>query len=70
MNLKNTNKLLWMKTGCIGGKTGCNSKGGESLATCYDGNIVVVVLGSVGKEEKFSDTEKLVGWLYQKLSSV
>jgi D-alanyl-D-alanine carboxypeptidase len=47
--LVNTNKLLWMNSGCIGGKTGCNSIGGESLAACYEGGIIVVVLGSTGK---------------------
>ena len=34
-NITNTNKLLWLKNGCIGGKTGCNVKGGESLVACY-----------------------------------
>lgn len=33
--MTNTNKLLWLKSGCIGGKTGCNSIGGESLVSCY-----------------------------------
>lgn len=49
-SISNTNKLLWMDTGCIGGKTGCNSKGGESLTACYEGNIIVVVLGCASRE--------------------
>lgn len=55
IQLNNTNRLLWMNSGCIGGKTGCNSLGGESLTACYEGGIVVVVLGCAGREEKFAD---------------
>lgn len=53
--LKNTNKLLWLNSGCIGGKTGCNLIGGDSVAACYEGNIIVVVLGCHGSQEKFAD---------------
>lgn len=41
--------------------------GGESLVACYEGSIIVVVLGSGGREEKFADCEKLMRWLYKRL---
>lgn len=65
--MTNTNKLLWLNSGCIGGKTGCNNIGGQSLTACYEGGIVIVVLGCAGREEKFADAEKLMGWLGKKL---
>ena len=39
-----------MNSGCLGGKTGCNSLGGDSLVAHYEGDIIVVVLGSSGSE--------------------
>lgn len=54
--LTNTNRLLWLGNNCIGGKTGCNSVGGESLVACYEGSIIVVVLGCGGREDKFLDS--------------
>ena len=69
INLENTNRLLWTGIGCLGGKTGCNSRGGESLVACYEGRVLVVILGALGREQKFMDCEKLIGWLREKLDA-
>ena len=60
IDLKNTNKLWWLNTGCIGGKTGCNLIDGDSLAAYYEGNIIVIILGSHGIQEKFANCERLI----------
>lgn len=63
--LENTNKLLG--EGCLGGKTGSSLEGGDSFVGCFDGGIMVVVLGSAGRSEKFKDCMRLVEWVDYKL---
>lgn len=63
--LENTNRLLGR--GCLGGKTGSNSSGGESFVGYFEGTLLVVVLGCAGKEEKFADCYRLVEWVHNKL---
>jgi D-alanyl-D-alanine carboxypeptidase len=64
--LENTNRLL--AEGCLGGKTGCNLEGGDSFVGCFDGGIMVAVLGCAGRTEKFKDCMRLVEWVQYKLS--
>lgn len=63
--LENTNKLLG--EGCLGGKTGSSLEGGESFVGCFNGGVMVVVLGSAGRSEKFRDCMRLVEWVDYKL---
>lgn len=64
--LENTNKLLGK--GCLGGKTGSSIAGGESFLGAFPGSMVIVVLGSAGREERFHDCLRLAEWVANKLS--
>ena len=50
-----------MNSGCLGGKTGCNSLGGDSLVAHYEGDIIVVVLGSAADRPRPSTRRESVG---------
>lgn len=60
---RNTNCLLWKKKDCSGLKTGYTPMAGACLASVFGlvrhEGIIVVVLGSSSKENRFSDSEKL-----------
>lgn len=60
---RNTNSLLWKRKDCTGLKTGITPWAGACLAAVFNiikqQNIIVVVLKSATKEERFSDADKL-----------
>ena len=64
--IDNTNKLL--DRGCVGGKTGSNMGGGWSFMGAFPGSMVIIVLGSAGHEERFSDCMRLAEWVGHKLT--
>ena len=62
---RNTNSLLWKRKDCRGGKTGYTPWAGACLTAVFEvwkQEIVVVVLRSVTKEERFRDADRLYQW--------
>lgn len=41
--------------------------GGDSFVGCFEGGLMIVVLGSAGKLEKFQDCRRLYEWVSYKL---
>ena len=67
-NLVSTNELLDVVPDVQGVKTGWTPEAGECLITLInrDGHpIIITVLGS---EDRFGETEKIIGWLYSSFS--
>ena len=63
-SLKNVNELLGKIPGVGGIKTGWTEEAGENLITLIDRDghrIIIVVLKS---QDRFSDTEKLINWVF------
>lgn len=62
--LTNVNQLLGKVPGVLGVKTGNTLGAGQSLVTLVDRDshpVIIVVLGST---DRFSDSEKLITWIY------
>jgi D-alanyl-D-alanine carboxypeptidase (penicillin-binding protein 5/6) len=73
-DLKNTNQLIWPKTGYAGAdgiKTGTTGNAGACLvfsATRGDHHLIGVVLGAPGDAGRYGDARKLLDWGFSVVS--
>lgn len=66
--LVSTNKLLGKTPGVIGVKTGSTANSGESLVTLVDRDNHKVMISILGSEDRFTETEALLEWIYSSYS--
>jgi D-alanyl-D-alanine carboxypeptidase (penicillin-binding protein 5/6) len=63
-SLSNVNELLGKVSGVVGIKTGFTDLAGESLITLVNRDGREVIISLLGSTDRFSDTEKLIEWIY------
>jgi serine-type D-Ala-D-Ala carboxypeptidase (penicillin-binding protein 5/6) len=62
--LKTTNVLLKEDPSVVGIKTGTTEQAGQVLITQYEGANGTILVVLMGSEDRFSDTSKIVDWIY------
>lgn len=63
-NLQNLNKLLDSVDGVYGVKTGWTEFAKENLVTYVERNGNRVMIALMGSDDRFSDTQKIIEWIY------
>jgi len=62
--LANTNQLLGQVEGVLGAKTGYTDLAGQALVTLVNRENHPVIISVLGSTDRFSDTKKLIDWVY------
>lgn len=64
--IKNTNKLIGLLPGIVGGKTGYTDEAGESLLLIvknpFNNQKIMTVI--IGADDRFAETKELVNWIW------
>ncbi len=68
--VKNVNELLGIVPGVLGVKTGYTAGAGQSLVTLVNRDGHEVIISLLGSDDRFSDTKKLIDWVYQNFTWV
>ncbi|MEK7164261.1 MAG: D-alanyl-D-alanine carboxypeptidase family protein [Patescibacteria group bacterium] len=68
--VKNVNELLGKVSGVLGVKTGYTVGAGQSLVTLVNRDGHEVILSVLGSDDRFSDTKKLIDWVYENFTWV
>jgi D-alanyl-D-alanine carboxypeptidase (penicillin-binding protein 5/6) len=63
-SLSNVNELLGRVSGVVGIKTGFTDLAGESLVTLVNRDGHEVIISLLGSTARFSDTEKIIDWIF------
>lgn len=63
--LSNRNELLGKVDGVLGIKTGWTENARENLVTYVNRNNRKVIISLLGSQDRFSETEELINWIYE-----
>jgi len=67
-SLVSTNELLGVVPDVLGVKTGWTPEAGECLITLVNQNNHPVLITVLGSEDRFTETEQIITWVYQNFS--